>query len=113
MQAYASGDHTLADLAIELPTGGGKTLIALLALEHHRNQGKKVAILTGNKTLARQIEDEARDLGVPIVRFEGRGQDLAPKDLRAYRRSAAIAIMNYWVYVNQNPTVEAADVLVV
>ncbi|MCB7129035.1 MAG: hypothetical protein J3T61_05820, partial [Candidatus Brocadiales bacterium] len=102
----------LSDIAIELPTGAGKTLIALLILEYWRKQGKKVAILTGNKTLARQIEDEADDLRVSVVRFEGSGDLLLPKDLRAYDRSNSIGIMNYWVYINQRPSVAPADILV-
>jgi RAD3-like DEAD/DEAH box helicase/type III restriction/modification enzyme restriction subunit len=112
LRDYASEAHTLSDIAIELPTGAGKTLIALLVLDYWRNQSKRVAVLTGNKTLARQLEAEGTDLRVPIVRFEGRGDQLAPKDLRLYNRSQAIAVMNYWVYINQNPAVEPAEVLV-
>jgi len=112
LNIYASEAHKLSDIAIELPTGAGKTLIALLILEYWRNQGSRVAVLTGNKTLARQLESEAIDLGVPTVRFEGRGEDFLPKDLRLYRRAQAIGIMNYWVYINQGPAVEAADYLV-
>ncbi len=112
LRIYAADAHELSDMAIELPTGGGKTLLALLILEYHRKQGKRVAILTGNKTLARQIEREAADLKVSIVRFEGSRDDISAKDLRAYHRGQAIAIMNYWVYINQNPAMEPAEVLV-
>jgi hypothetical protein len=112
LQRYAAADYTKADLAIELPTGAGKSLIALLVLEYWRKHGKRVAILTGNKTLARQIEIEGNALGVPIVRFEGRGRDFSPGDLRKYRRGHALAVMNYWVYIQQNPAVESADYIV-
>jgi len=112
LKIYVADAHRWIDMAIELPTGAGKTLLALLILEYWRKEGKRVSILTGNKTLARQIESEARDLGVPTVRFEGRGDELSARDLRSYRRAGAIAIMNYWVYINQNPAVEPAEVLV-
>jgi hypothetical protein len=112
LQAYVAGAHRWSDMAIELPTGAGKTLIALLILEYWRKEGKRVAILTGNKTLAHQIESETRDLGVPTVRFEGRGDEISPKDRRSYSRASAIAIMNYWVYINQKPSVDPAEVLV-
>ena len=112
LRIYTEGAQKFSDMAVELPTGAGKTLIALLILEYWRKEGKRAAILTGNKTLARQIESEARDLRVPTVRFEGRGDELSSKDLRSYRRAAAIGVMNYWVYINQSPTVDPADILV-
>ncbi len=112
LRLYADGAHKDTDLAIELPTGAGKTLIALLVLEYWRGLGKRVAILTGNKVLARQLEGEAHDLGTPTVRFEGRAVQFVPRDLRAYSRCQAIGVMNYWVYINQNPAVEPADYLV-
>ncbi len=40
---------------IEPPTGAGKILIALLIVEAWRQEEKKVAILSANKTLAWQI----------------------------------------------------------
>lgn len=112
LKLYFSPEYKNCDVAIELPTGAGKTLIALLILEFWRNQNKKVAVLTGNKTLAAQFEAEAKDLGVPVTRFKGSGDSLPPKNLRDYRRAKAIGIMNYWVYINQNPSVDPADILV-
>jgi len=112
LHLYAAEAHALSDIAVELPTGAGKTLTALLVLDYWRREGRRVAILTGNKTLARQVENEARDSGLPTVRFEGRGDQFLPRDLRLYGRAQALAIMNYWVYINQNPSVEPAEFLV-
>jgi len=112
LEVYSERASVMPDLAIELPTGAGKTLIALLVLDYWRRQGKRVAVLTGNKTLARQIEAEAAELRVPTVRFEGRGRDFPPADVRRYHRSQAIAVMNYWAYINQNPGMDAAEYLV-
>ncbi len=113
LQRY-SADYTEApDLAIELPTGAGKSLIALLICEAWRSDGKTVAVLTGNKTLARQMEREGQLLGVPVVRFEGSGPTIPLTDRRRYRRADAIAVMNYWVMFNQNPIVDSADLLVI
>ena len=101
------------DLAIELPTGAGKSLIALLICEAWRQDGKTVAVLTGNKTLARQMEAEGRALGVPVERFEGAGSSIPLPRRRRYRRAQAIGVMNYWVMFNQNPVVDSADLLVI
>jgi hypothetical protein len=112
----AAGDYEakreLGDVAIELPTGAGKSLLALLICEERRRQGATAAILTGNKQLARQMEEEAELLGVPVVRMEGTGSGIPVADRRAYKRGRAIGIMNYWVYFNQNPVVDPADILV-
>ena len=100
------------DVGVELPTGAGKTLIALLVAELWRRDYRKVAILSANKTLARQMVSEATALGVPAVLMEGAGRDIPGVDKRAYQRAQSIAVMNYWVYFNQNPVIDPADLLV-
>lgn len=100
-------------MAIELPTGAGKSLIALLICEAWRREGATVAVLTGNKTLARQMEAEGQALGVPVERFEGAGNSIPLPRRRRYRRAQAIGVMNYWVMFNQNPVIDGADLLVV
>ncbi len=99
-------------VAIELPTGGGKTPIALLIAETWRRNGKKVAILSANKALARQMHQEGQSLGVPVSLMEGRGVDIPSKERRSYHRANNIAVMNYWVYFNQNPVLDPADLLI-
>jgi Helicase C-terminal domain/DEAD/DEAH box helicase len=107
-----SGASPNSDVAVELPTGAGKTLIALLIAEAWRREGKVAAILSANKTLARQMQVEAQALGIPSVLMEGKGQDIPAPDKRAYGRANKIAIMNYWVYFNQNPVIDVADLLI-
>lgn len=111
LKQYAKKFERESDIAIELPTGAGKSLIALLIGEGWRKRGKKVAILTGNKTLAKQMGQEADVLGMPTVLMEGPGYSISAQDKRSYQRSKTIAIMNYWVYFNQNPVIDAADLL--
>ena len=84
---YAAEHSDSSDVAIELPTGAGKSLVALLICEAWRREGRKAAILTGNKTLARQMEQEAADLGVNIVRMEGAGTDIPSTSKRSYHRA--------------------------
>ena len=109
---YSTDHIDTNDLAMELPTGAGKTLIALLIAEAWRQDGKKVTILSANKTLACQMESEGKVLGIPVVLMEGRGVDISPIDRRAYQRAKETAIMNYWVYFNQNPVIDPADLLI-
>lgn len=101
------------DAAVELPTGTGKTLIGLLAGEHFRDtEGEPVAYLAGNKQLAQQVERQARDLGFPIVRFQGPKDSWEPRDIRAFNFGQAIGVMNYWNYFNASPGIEPAGMVV-
>lgn len=109
---YARNFPNKRDLAVELPTGAGKTLIALLIASAWLAEGRKVAILSANKTLARQMAAEGRDLRVPVAYMEGRGVDIPIAERRAYQRAQSVGIMNYWVYFNQNPVVDRTDLLV-
>ncbi len=109
---YATSFTSSPDVAVELPTGAGKTLIALLIAESWRQESKKVAILSANKTLARQMVQEAKALNIPVVLLEGRGSDIPSIDKRSYHRARSTAVMNYWVYFNQNPTIDPADLLI-
>ena len=116
-QSYVLGQYAVTfqkkrDLGIELPTGAGKTLIALLIAGAWLEEGRKVVILSANKTLARQMRDEAEILGLSVAYMEGRGEDIPIQSRRSYQRARAIGIMNYWVYFNQNPVVDPADLLV-
>ena len=112
LREYSNNFKDAADVAVELPTGAGKTLIALLIAEDRRGNNNKVAILSANKTLARQMMRESAELGIPSVLMEGRGKDIPSSTKRSYQRSRSIAIMNYWVYYNQNPVIDPADLLI-
>jgi superfamily II DNA or RNA helicase len=103
LSEYSANYSGRKDVAIELPTGAGKTLIALLIAEAWRQSSKKVAILSANKTLARQMLRESKLLRIPSVLMEGKGIDILSGDKRAYQRATSVAIMNYWVYINQSP----------
>ena len=101
------------DAAVELPTGTGKTLVGLLAGEAFRQRGTgPVAYLAGNKQLAQQVERHARELSLPVVRFQGRKDSWAPGDVRRYSWGEAIGVMNYWNYFNENPGVDPAGLLI-
>lgn len=117
LQQYSALLHTNgrvkhSDVAIEMPAGTGKTLVALLISEYHRRLSRKVVILTGTKQLARQVSENAKYLGVDTTVFEGPGMNWSQRDLLKYRGAETIAIMNYWAYFNINPKPVPADILI-
>ncbi len=112
LSAYTSAGITKPNVAIELPTGAGKSLIALLILEYWMSLGKRTAVLCGTKNLARQFKAEADALGVQAVLFEGAKNTWKATDKFRYSRGQAIAVLNYWGYINQSPGLDPADILV-
>jgi hypothetical protein len=110
LEQYASTD---GDVAVELPTGAGKTLIGLLAAEQHRLEtGEPVAFLAGNKQLAQQVERQAREQKFQVVRFEDPKQEWDRAAVRSFNFGNAIGIMNYWNYFNSSPGVVPAGMVI-
>ena len=109
LQQYAECHLDTADLAIEMPTGSGKTLIALLIADYALEQGRSVAYLTGTRQLADHVCYEAELLGLPVVQFSG--GKYGAKNLLDYHTAETPAVMNYWVYFNARPKPRPADLV--
>ena len=110
LATYAGSE---GDVAVELPTGAGKTLIGLLAGERFRTEQKgPVAFLAGNKQLAQQVERQAREFDFPVVRFEGPKDEWDRAAVRKFNFGEVIGVMNYWNYFNASPGVDPAGMLI-
>ncbi|MEC3952902.1 helicase C-terminal domain-containing protein [Nocardia sp. CDC153] len=112
LQRFAEVDHgATPDIAVELPTGEGKTLIALLIADWALDKGLSVAYLTGNRLLATQVQTEACALpGIDVHRFESGYYPGA--HLSDYHQAQAVGAMNYWTYFNHRPRVEPAELVI-
>ena len=110
---YAACHSEERDLAIELPTGAGKTLIALLIAGAWLNSNKR-----GRYPVGKQDAESSNERGGPRSptsrRIYGgtRRRHSRFSQRRAYQRARKIGIMNYWVYFNQNPVVDPAHLVV-
>jgi replicative superfamily II helicase len=72
LRTYAEEHQHSPDVALELPTGSGKTLVGLLIAEwRRRTLGQRIGYACPTKQLARQVLSKARDQGIPVVLLIG------------------------------------------
>ncbi|REF36403.1 DEAD/DEAH box helicase [Thermasporomyces composti] len=104
IRAYAEKYQEIPDLALELPTGSGKTIPSLLIGEwvRRKNEGPVIyAALT--KQLARQVFVTARREGVPSHLLIGPASNWEVREQSAVEGAEAIGIVTYSAIFNSNP----------
>jgi hypothetical protein len=108
LRAYQAVPRDAHDIAVELPTGAGKTLIGQLLAEFRRRTiGQRVAYLCPNIQLARQAAEKAKGYGIQAVLLVGRQTEYDRADFTAFNRANAISISTYHGIFNSNPAIEA------
>ncbi|MFJ9729708.1 DEAD/DEAH box helicase [Streptomyces sp. NPDC101209] len=101
------------DVAIELPTGAGKTLVGGLIAEFRRLTSRdRVAYLCPTKQLAKQTADAFDEYGIKNVLLTGRVPTWNPADRVLYEASDAVAVSTYSHVFNSNPALGSANLLV-
>jgi len=107
-------DHLDAkDLAIELPTGTGKTLVGLLIGEYRRRSRKeRVAFLCSTRQLCAQVHKQAKKYGIPSSLLVGRQAEYDTGDFFNYQQAKAIAITTYSGVFNTNPKISDPHVII-
>ena len=101
------------DLALELPTGTGKTLIGLLIGEFVRQtKGYRVAYLCPNRQLAYQVGTLAADYSIDVRVLVGPQVSYPPDDFNAFVSSSALAVTTYSSVFNTNPKINSANLLI-
>ena len=104
IRAYAEHHQNTEDLALELPTGSGKTLPGLLIAEWVRRKSEgPVVYATPTKQLARQVLATARREGVPGELLVGSHHDWQTLALSALEGAEAIAVTTYSAIFNSSP----------
>lgn len=103
-----------SDVAFELPTGSGKTLIGLLIAEFRRKKNKeKVIYLCPNNQLVNQVVEKANSVyGMKVYGFTGSKKNYNPQSVSAYNRAEGIAITNYSTLFNTNSFFDDADIII-
>ncbi|OZD06448.1 hypothetical protein CH275_09500 [Rhodococcus sp. 06-235-1A] len=110
LSAYAAEHLATPDLAIEMATGEGKTLLALLIADYALDQGRTVAYLAGTRQLAERVKAEAEELGLEVALFSSKSYGATTLD--DYHQGQVVGVMNYWVYFNSSPVPKPADLVI-
>lgn len=115
MQAYAAKAVGTPDVALQLPTGSGKTLVGLLIAEWRRRKFReRVVYLCPTRQLVHQVAEQANEkYGLSVATFVGKQRDFSPADKTDYLQAEKIAVTTYSSLFNTNPFFDQADVILV
>lgn len=103
------------NVAIELPTGSGKTLIGLLIGEYKRQTSDfRVLYVCPTKQLVNQVSELAnKKYGIKTIPFTGPKSKYKADHKTSYQNKEAIAITTYSSLFNINPFFDDADLIII
>lgn len=115
LEAYAAEFESRSDVALQLPTGSGKTLVGLLIADWRRKQrGDRAVYLCPTRQLVHQTVLQARNFyGIDVVDLSGRKSAFSPKDKASYKTGAQIAVSTYSAVFNTHPFFENPNLIIV
>lgn len=102
------------NVALELPTGSGKTLIGLVIGEYRRRKNKeKVLYLCPTNQLVEQTVNQAREkYGIKVNAFTGKFSDYSQVSKSEYTMCEAIAVTNYSSFFNSYTFFKDPDLII-
>lgn len=113
LRSYANEHLKAKDVALELPTGSGKTLVGLLIAEFRRaSRAERVAYLCPTRQLAHQVNSRATQYGIPTSLLVGKQSDYDQAAYWSYATGKNVAITTYSAIFNTNPKINDAQVLI-
>ncbi|RUQ92895.1 DEAD/DEAH box helicase [Legionella septentrionalis] len=115
MLTYTKEFTENSDVALQLPTGSGKTLVGLLIGEWRRRKFKeKIVYLCPTKQLVHQAVAQAETkYGLSVIGFTGPKKNYTAANKAKYKQADAIAITTYSSLFNSNPYFNDADVIII
>lgn len=111
LRTYYEKHRNARDLAVELPTGTGKTLPGLLIVDWNRRfrDGARTVFACPTTQLVRQVLEVARNHSIPAVDLSGSWRDWPREDRLKFESGAAIAVATYSGIFNSNPQLREVD----
>lgn len=102
------------DIALELPTGSGKTLVGLLIAEWKRKaQQQRCLMLCPTRQLVHQVVEQASEkYGLKAINFAGSKHNFTAEDKSSFINCEAIGIATYNAFFNTHTFFENVDTIV-
>ncbi|MBS0220797.1 MAG: DEAD/DEAH box helicase family protein [Proteobacteria bacterium] len=115
LRTYVAKALDVPDVALQLPTGSGKTLVGLLLAEwRRRKKQEKVVYLCPTRQLVNQVVEEASSkYGLAVEGFTGKVKHYTPEAKAAYHNADRIAVTTYNSLFNTNPFFADPDIVIV
>jgi hypothetical protein len=102
-----------ANVALELPSGTGKTAVGLLIADWRRRRtAEKAAYLALTNQLAHQVIEEGARLGIPCADLTGDKFHRSRNEEGRYLEASAVGVTTYSNLFNINPVIQPSDILV-
>lgn len=109
LRAYDRSCFDVPDVALELPTGAGKTMVGLLLAEYRRRKARdRVVYLCPTRQLAHQVHAQASSYGLTTSLLLPAGYE----GLNDYRKGDAIGIATYKGLFNTNPRINDPQTII-
>ena len=114
LRKYMAEAFDEPNVALELPTGSGKTLVGLLIAEFRRvTKNERVLYLCPTRQLVSQVCEQAeRKYGMKATPFIGKIQGFTPASKTAYQTASSIAVATYSALFNTNPYFDSSHIIV-
>ncbi len=105
---------TSKNVAFELPTGSGKTLVGLLIAEFHRRKyNRKCLFLCPTNQLVSQVCEQAQSqYGIDVIPFTGHQINYEVSSKTKYRLAQAIGVTTYSSFFAVNSFFDNPDILI-
>lgn len=102
------------DIALELPTGSGKTLVGLLIAEwRRRTKRERCVLLCPTKQLVHQVVEQGKEkYGINALDFSGSKHQYPESDKTAFKNCESIGVATYSALFNTNPFFNDAHTLI-
>ena len=115
LRSYVDKALNDKDVAIQLPTGSGKTLVGLLLAEWRRRKfNERVVFLCPTRQLVNQVVEEANSkYGLHVQGFIGSAKFYTPEAKSAYLDGNRVAVTTYNSLFNTRPFFNNADVIII